>query len=107
MFSDIVALIFAVFGMISFLFCCVKHVLLWREDDINVAVAIRGADESVFKKITDLRSLFDFCGIGKKCTVIVLNYGAPERFCNELREYFAYTDGVKIISPENPSECEI
>lgn len=105
MFSDIAALGFAVFGMISFLFFCVKRVLLWREDNINVTVEIYDADKSVFEKINNLRSVFDFCGLGKKCTVIVVNYGAPKWFCNELCEYFSYTDKVKVVSPGNPQEC--
>ncbi len=101
MLSDIVTLIFSVLGMIYLLLSCVKRILLWRQETITVTVPLSSCDEGIFNKISNIRSICDFCGIQKKCTVVVINYGAPEWFCDKLKAYFGETDNLKIVNPEN------
>lgn len=104
MFHDIATLIFAILGMVYLLITAIKRTLLWREENIYVTVALTDENESIFEKISNIRAILDFCGLNKKCTVIVVNYGAPEWFCDKLKEYFHYADNVKFTTPDSLKE---
>lgn len=104
MFYDIVTLVFAILGMVYLLITAIKQVLLWREENINITVGLTDENDGIFEKISNIRAILDFCGLNKKCTVIVVNYGAPEWFCDKLKEYFSYADNVKFATPDSIKE---
>ena len=101
MFCDIITLIFAVAGMIYILLSSVLKILLWRETGFCVFIPLDTQDEKIIRRISNLRSLLEFCGLHKKCTVVVVNYDAPDWFCDKIRNYFGNCKNLKIIKSEN------
>lgn len=97
MFCDIMTFIFALWGIISFLFCFIFKLTVWQMGDITIAVPLIGYDKEIYNKICNIRSFCDFCGIKKRCTIAIVNYGAPDWFCDEILNYYKNYDFLKII----------
>ena len=100
MWSDIITLSLAITGLIALLMLVVMKVVAWRTGQITVTIPLNGCDKSIFYKIYNIRSVFEFCGMKEKCTVVIINYGAPEWFCNEIIKFYEKYDFVKFTSPE-------
>ncbi len=98
MWSDIISLAFAVIGIIFILFSTIILITSWQTDSFTITLPLKKADRRIYKQIYNLRSLFDFCGLKKKCTIVIINYGAPEWFCNEILSYYEKYGFLKIIS---------
>lgn len=98
MWSDIFTLALAILGIIFLLFTVIIRLSAWQTENFTVTIPIYGCDRKIFKQIYNLRSLFDFCGIKEKCTVVIINYGAPEWFCNEILSYYEKYGFLRIIS---------
>lgn len=97
MWSDILTLGLAIIGLITLLLIVVMKVLAWRTDEITITIPLYDCDKSVFYRIYNIRSIFEFCGMKEKCTVVIINYGAPEWFCNELLAYYEKYKFVRLI----------
>ena len=97
MWSDIIALGLAVLGILFLLMLCVIRVMVWRTDDITVTLPLYDCDKSIFNRIYNIRSIFEFCGMKNKCTVVIINYGAPEDFCNEILSFYEKYNFLRLI----------
>ena len=97
MWSDILILGFAIMGLVSFLMFVVMKFLAWRTDEITITIPLKECDQNIFYKIYNIRSIFDFCGMKEKCTVVIINYGAPEWFCNEILSYYEKYNFVRLV----------
>ena len=98
MWSDLLTFALAIIGLIAILMLVVMKVVAWRTGQITVTIPLNGCDKSIFYKIYNIRSVFEFCGMKEKCTVVIINYGAPEWFCNEILSYYEKYGFLKIIS---------
>ncbi len=98
MISDIIALAFSVIGIISVLFFFTFKLIIWRMENINLVIPLVGCDKSVYERIYNLRSFCDFCAIKEKCTIVLISYGAPEWFINEIKEYYKEYSFLKIVN---------
>ena len=99
MLSDIITLGLSVMGIIFLLILFVSRLLVWQSDNITVVLPLSSPSVNIYSKVYRIYSLFDFLGIHKKCTVVLINYGAPEDFCNEVREFYKNYDFIKILDP--------
>ena len=106
MFCDIISLFFSVLGIIFLLLTAVFKVILWRQENITLLLTIKDSDTEIYTKIFNIKDILDFCSITEKSTVVVLNYGASEKFCNELSNYFGEVINLKIITPEEITELQ-
>ena len=57
-------------------------------------------DKEVFRRIENVREFCEFCGIHKKCTVVIINYGAEEWFLEKIDEMYGYYGFLKIIESD-------
>lgn len=104
MFSDIIALIFGILGIVFVLLYLVFKVVTWREESYTFALPLYSESEEIFTHVCNLTDFTEFCGIHKKCTVIIINYGASENFCYNLKNYFRNCINLKIINSDESAE---
>ncbi len=97
MLSDIITLGLSVLGIVFLLILFVSRLMVWKSDNITVVLPLSSQSDNIYSKVYHIYSLFDFLGIHKKCTVVLINYGAPENFCNEVREFYKNYDFIKIL----------
>lgn len=100
MFNDIIIFALSLWGIISLLFTFVLKMIVWRIGGIIITIPLFREDKEIFNKIYCIRSLFEFCGIEKKCTVVVVNYNAPEILCNEIKSFYSNYTFVKLVNPD-------
>lgn len=98
MFCDIMTFVFALLGIISLFIYIIFKLTVWQMDEFTITLPLIGCDKSIYNKVCNIRSFCDFCGIKKKCTVVLINYGAPEWFCEEILNYYENYDFLKIHS---------
>lgn len=101
MLSDIIAFILAITGTIFILFTIIFKLMLWKEQDVNISLPLYYDDKEIFDRITNLREICCFLGIQKKCTIVVVDYGASDLFTSKLKSYFSEYSFIKIIKAEN------
>ena len=53
------------------------------------------------KKFLTKAEFCDFCGIHKKSTIVIVNYGVSEAFMEKLKKEFGYSGVFCFVSPEN------
>ena len=104
MLNDILIFALSLWGIISLLFMFVFRMIVWRTGAMVISLPLCKEDKDILNKIYNIRSFFEFCGIEKKCTVVLINYDAPEWFCNEILSFYERYDFVKITSPEAISD---
>ena len=104
MLNDILIFALSLWGIISLLFTFVFKMIVYRTGTIVITLPLHKEDKDILNKIYDIRSLFEFCGTEKKCTVVLINYDAPEWFCNEILSFYEKYNFVKITSPEALSD---
>ena len=97
MWSDIISLVFAILGIVFVLMVCVLRIMVWRTEDITITIPLYDCDKSIFNRIYNLRSGFDFGGMKEKCTIVIINYGAPEFFCNEILSFYEKYNFLRLV----------
>lgn len=96
MWSDIVTLGLAILGMIFLLMLITMQITATRTENITISVPLRGCDKTIFRRIYNIRSVLEFCGMKNKCTVVIVNYGASKEFCNIISDFYKNYDFLKI-----------
>lgn len=97
MFSDIITLFFGIMGIIFVLLSFVFKLITWREESFNFVIPLYSDNENIFTKICNITDFVEFSGIHKKCTIVIVNYGASDYFCNQLDSYFKNCINLKIV----------
>lgn len=104
MFNDILIFALSLWGIISLLFTFVFKMTVWRLDTLTFTLPLYKEDKEILNKIFAIRSFCEFCGIEKRCAVVLINYGAPQWFCTEILNYCERYSFVKIVSPDSLSD---
>ncbi len=98
MLSDIIALTFSIIGIISVLFFITFKAITWRMEKISIVIPLVGCDKSIYQRIYNLLSFCDFCGIKQKTEIVLIFYGTPDWFLDEIKEYYKRYDFLKLVS---------
>lgn len=101
MYSEIVQLALSILGIVFLLMIFVKHITSSRTENFTLTVPLYGCDRTIFNRIYNIRSALDFCGMKNKCTVVIVNYGAPEFFCKEILSFYEKYDLIKLINSQD------
>ncbi len=104
MLNNIIISCFSLLGLIFVLLTFVLKMITWRIENITVTIPLFHEDKEIFSKIHFTRSLFEFCGIEKKCTVVIVNYNAPESLCEEIKSFYKNYTFVKLVTPNELEE---
>ena len=105
MFSDIIALIFGILGIVFVLLSFVFKLIVWREDNYTILLPLYSDNEEIYTRLCNIGDFTEFCGIHKKCTIVIINYGANEVFCNNLKSYFNNYINLKIIKSTESTDA--
>jgi hypothetical protein len=70
-------------------------------DTLTITLPLYDDSREIFDRVYCVYSLCDFCGIKKKCTIALVNYGASLEFCNVINDFYKNYDSIKIIEPKN------
>ncbi len=100
MLNNIIISCFSLLGLIFILLSFVLKMITWRIENITVTIPLFHEDKEIFSKIYFIRSLFEFCKIEKKCTVVIVNYNAPESLCEEIKSFYKNYTFVKLVTPD-------
>ncbi len=98
MFTDIVTLALAILGIIFILLTFMFKLIVWHEENYRFILPLNACDKNIFDKIHNIRSFCEFLGIHKKCTIVLINYGAPDWFCKKIENCFSGDNFIKITS---------
>lgn len=104
MLSEIFTFIFALAGIVFIFHTFLFKVTLWLTESFTTSIPLHEDNENIFDRVYKLYSLYDFCGLNKKCTIVIINYGASAEFVNELKEYYAHYNNLRIIQKEELPE---
>ena len=104
MFSEIFALIMSILGIVFILYSVLFKLLSWKEDEIVITLPLYSKDDEIFEHIDNLRMFSELCGIHKKCRIVVINYGAPEWFCNKIRLNYDGYSFLEIVDSDTAGE---
>lgn len=104
MLNNIIISCFSLLGLIFILLTFVLKMITWRIENITVTMPLFYEDKEIFSKIYFVRSLFELCGIEKKCTVVIVNYNAPECLCEEIKSFYKNYSFVKLVTPNELEE---
>ena len=102
MLSDIISLFLTILGVVFILLSVIFKLMLWKESGISISIPLNSDDKEIYNRIINLREICSFLGIQKQCTIAVINYGASDKFINELKNYFSQYSFLKIIYKEQP-----
>lgn len=105
MLNDILIFALSLWGIISLLFTLVFKLIIWRIEPIVITLPLYKDDPDILNKIFNIRSFFEFCSIEKRCTVVLINYDAPECVCNEILSFYEKYGFVKIVSRDSLPEA--
>ena len=97
MLSDIVALFLAIVGVVFILFSVIFKLMVWKESGVSISIPLNSDDDGIYNRIKNLREICSFLGIQKQCTIVVVNYGASEKFIIELKNHFCQYNFLKVI----------
>ena len=100
MIAEVAMLILAVVGILSILRFIIFKFISFKEEKFNLIIPVFKEDEEVFRRIENLREFLEFSGIHKKCTVVIINYGAPNWFLEKIDEMYGYYGFLKIIEAD-------
>ncbi len=103
MLNEIIILVFGILGILLTLMSIVFKLLLWKEERFTLMLPLKNNDMSIINRLCNLRDILDFCGMYKKSTVVLINYGASDYFCNKITADFG-GNFVKILSPDQISK---
>lgn len=105
MVSEISVLIFAIIGILSILRYLIFKFISWKEEKFTLVLPVFSENEEIFSRIENIREFCEFCGIHKKCTVAIINYGAPEWFLEKINELYGYYGFLEIIEADEAGEA--
>ena len=105
MVSEVFMLIFAVVGILSILRFLIFKFISFKEEKFTLVLPLFSEDKEVFRRIENVREFCEFCGIHKKCTVVIINYGAEEWFLEKIEETYGYYGFLKIVDKEDVKEA--
>ncbi|MBO5895910.1 MAG: hypothetical protein J6Q83_01300 [Clostridia bacterium] len=100
MISEIVTFAFAMIGLVFTLWFMAFRVTSWRTDRLTISIPLYDDSKEIFDRIYCAYSLTDFCGIKKKCTIVIINYGASEDFCNTIKDFYKNYKFIRLVEPE-------
>lgn len=106
MFNDLIIFAFSLWGIIALLFTFIFKMIIWRTEKFTFTLNVKDCDKSIYDNIYNIRSFCEFCGIEKKSTVVIVNYGAPEWFCENILSFYEKYDFIKIIKPKEFKELQ-
>ncbi len=101
MITEIVTFIFALLGLIFTLWFMSFRITAWRTDKITITLPLLDDNREIFDRVYCVYSLADFCGIKKKCTIVLVNYGASTEFCDTINDFYKNYASIKIIEPKD------
>ncbi|MBR2876303.1 MAG: hypothetical protein IKC01_04125 [Clostridia bacterium] len=93
--------ILAVLGIISILKYLIFKFISWKEEYFTLVLPVFNENEDIFQRIANIREFCEFCGIHKKCTIAIINYGASDVFIEKLKNEFGYSDIFSFVEVEN------
>ncbi len=105
MVAEVAMLIFAIVGILSILRFIIFKFISFKEEKFNLIIPVFKEDEEVFRRIENLREFLEFSGIHKKCTVVIINYGAENWFLEKIDETYGYYGFLKIVDKEDVKEA--
>ena len=103
--TEIFTLIFAIIGILCILRFIIFKFISFKEEKFTLVLPVFSEDEEVFRRIENLREFLEFSGIHKKCTVVIINYGAEEWFLEKIEETYGYYGFLKIVDKEDVKEA--
>ena len=105
MVAEVSMLIFAVIGILSILRYLIFKFISFKEEKFTLVLPVFSENEEIFSRIENLREFCDFCGIHKKCTVVIINYGAANWFLEKIEEQYGYYGFLKIIEADEAGDA--
>ena len=105
MVAEVAMLIFAIVGILSVLRFIIFKFISFKEEKFNLIIPVYKEDEEVFRRIENLREFLEFSGIHKKCTVVIINYGAENWFLEKVDEMYGCYGFLKIVDKEDVKEA--
>ena len=105
MVAEVAMLIFAIVGILSILRFIIFKFISFKEEKFNLIIPVFKEDEEVFRRIENLREFLEFSGIHKKCTVVIINYGAENWFLEKIQENYGYYGFLKIIDSDEAGDA--
>ena len=105
MVAEVSMLIFAIVGILSILRFIIFKFISFKEEKFNLIIPVFKEDEEVFRRIENLREFLEFSGIHKKCTVVIINYGAGDWFLEKIQENYGYYGFLKIIDSDEAGDA--
>ncbi len=100
MINDILIWGFGLLGIVSLLMCFVFKMITWKLDDFTITVPLSYGDEDIINKVYNIRSFLEFCGIDDKCTVVLIDYGAPKWVRDKITDYYEKYNFLKIVDAD-------
>lgn len=104
MITEIFMLGFAIIGILSILRFLIFKLISWKETAFTLVLPIFSENEEIFSRIENLREFCEFTGIHKKCTLVVINYGASKQFLEKIDEMYGYYGFLKIVESAEAGE---
>ena len=105
MVAEVAMLIFAIVGILSVLRFIIFKFISFKDEKFNLIIPVFKEDEEVFRRIENLREFLEFSGIHKKCTVVIINYGAENWFLEKIDEMYGCYGFLKIVDKEDVKEA--
>ena len=102
---EVSMLIFAVIGILSILRFLIFKFITFKEEQFTLLLPVCNESEEIFIHIENLREFLDFSGIHKKCTVVIVNYGANKWFLEKIEEQYGYYGFLKIIEADEMGDA--
>ena len=105
MIAEVSMLIFAVIGILSILRYLIFKFISFKEDRFTLVLPVFSESDEIFHRIENLREFLEFSGIHKKCTVVIINYGAGDWFLEKIQENYGYYGFLKIIDSDEAGDA--
>ncbi len=105
MVAEVAGLVLAIIGVLSILRFLIFKFICFKEEKFTLVLPVFSEDEEIFRRIENLREFLEFSGIHKKCTVVIINYGAENWFLEKIEAIYGYYGFLRIIDKENAGEA--
>jgi hypothetical protein len=102
--TEAATIILAVVGVISILKFLIFKFISWKEEEFILVLPIFTESNDIFQRIENMREFCDFCGIHKKSTIVIVNYGASREFLQKIEDTYGYYGNLQIIEKDEAGE---